>query len=256
MKVSNPLYYVLQAYRVLHRLLARQSPWREPPKHENTGPAESSPNNEEQAAADQNIPLTTPTAVSDQEDYVKDLERLQKDSSLGESKEWSPDGNHENLEADIRRAMEIFHGLRSHLKREVSTRSYSPRMEGEATLPPLMERIVTLNEILNMEKPKPKTAGNYVVCYDISDNRVRTRLAHYLEEKGFQRMQKSVFIGQIERATIRTVKNTLISISEVFVPTDSIVVVPLNEADLRKMNVVGRKINLAYALGRSHTLYI
>lgn len=37
-----------------------------------------------------------------------------------------------------------------------------------------------------------------IVAYDIEDNKIRTKLAHYLEGKGV-RLQKSVFTVNIER---------------------------------------------------------
>ena len=37
-----------------------------------------------------------------------------------------------------------------------------------------------------------------IVAYDIEDNKIRTKLAHYLEGKGI-RLQKSVFVVDIER---------------------------------------------------------
>jgi len=41
-----------------------------------------------------------------------------------------------------------------------------------------------------------------LVAYDIEDNRIRRRLAHYLEKKGI-RLQKSVFAVEIERHIFR-----------------------------------------------------
>lgn len=41
-----------------------------------------------------------------------------------------------------------------------------------------------------------------IVAYDIEDNRIRNRLARYLEGKGI-RLQKSVFAIEIERHTFR-----------------------------------------------------
>ena len=42
----------------------------------------------------------------------------------------------------------------------------------------------------------------YIVAYDIVENRIRTRLAKYLEGKGV-RLQKSVFALEIEKHTFK-----------------------------------------------------
>lgn len=37
----------------------------------------------------------------------------------------------------------------------------------------------------------------YLIVYDIRHNRRRTKMAHYLEQQGCQRLQKSVFMGRL-----------------------------------------------------------
>ncbi|GAB4411997.1 MAG: hypothetical protein OHK0053_38560 [Microscillaceae bacterium] len=37
----------------------------------------------------------------------------------------------------------------------------------------------------------------YLIVYDIRHNRCRTKMAHYLEQQGCQRLQKSVFMGRL-----------------------------------------------------------
>lgn len=42
----------------------------------------------------------------------------------------------------------------------------------------------------------------YVVTYDITENKIRNRLARYLEDYGL-RLQKSVFVIQLERHALK-----------------------------------------------------
>jgi len=44
----------------------------------------------------------------------------------------------------------------------------------------------------------------YLVCYDIVDNRTRTRFMNTLKDLGLFAVQKSVFIGQLSQAELRS----------------------------------------------------
>ncbi len=52
-----------------------------------------------------------------------------------------------------------------------------------------------------------------LVAYDIENNRIRSKLARYLEGKGV-RIQKSVFVVEIERHSIKRFMNKLLTFSE------------------------------------------
>ena len=43
---------------------------------------------------------------------------------------------------------------------------------------------------------------NYLVSYDMSNNKNRKKISDYLLEKGFLRIQKSVFLGEIVKTKI------------------------------------------------------
>lgn len=40
----------------------------------------------------------------------------------------------------------------------------------------------------------------YLVCYDITDNKTRTRFADFLKDIGLISLQKSVFVGELNKA--------------------------------------------------------
>lgn len=44
----------------------------------------------------------------------------------------------------------------------------------------------------------------YIVCYDIKDSRKRKRFSDYLKNLGLQRLQYSVFYGDLNRAEFRS----------------------------------------------------
>ena len=77
------------------------------------------------------------------------------------------------------------------------------------------------------------------VIYDISEDRDRTRIAKRCLEFGLQRIQKSVFLGDLppQRADeIAEFSRELINEE-----TDAVFVLPCCEADFEKRIVVGKK---------------
>jgi len=104
--------------------------------------------------------------------------------------------------------------------------------------------------------PNNKRRMIVLVMYDITDDRVRNKLAAYLESKGLMRIQYSVFLGEIPRKTLPDLKNGLAAIQDTFEPNDSIIITPLPQHTLDKMHIIGKQIDLRYALMRIHTVVI
>jgi len=76
------------------------------------------------------------------------------------------------------------------------------------------------------------------VIYDIVKNRPRTKIAKILQEKGLYRVQKSVFLGTIERNQLDELK---MQISDLFDEhKDSVYIFPLCEEDFRKVILLGQ----------------
>jgi CRISPR-associated endonuclease Cas2 len=75
-----------------------------------------------------------------------------------------------------------------------------------------------------------------MVCYDITENRPRTRLADWLEREGFLRIQYSIFVGRMTAAQWRKFRRKL----EVFhlaecEPEDRILSLALRQNDFENM---------------------
>lgn len=51
----------------------------------------------------------------------------------------------------------------------------------------------------------------YLLSYDISENKKRTKLSKFLEKKG-RRIQKSVFLIDLKRTQVRTFKKEVVNI--------------------------------------------
>ena len=79
----------------------------------------------------------------------------------------------------------------------------------------------------------------YIICYDISDNRKRNRVATLLESMG-QRVQKSVFECHLTAKEIETTREKLAK--EINMETDSVRIFNLCENCRRATRVIGTGI--------------
>jgi CRISPR-associated protein Cas2 len=76
------------------------------------------------------------------------------------------------------------------------------------------------------------------IVYDISEDKVRNRVAKKCKQFGLQRVQKSVFLGRLE-------SNRFDELSEVCrelidEETDSVYLFPFCQEDFRRINVLGQ----------------
>lgn len=96
----------------------------------------------------------------------------------------------------------------------------------------------------------------FFVSYDISNNRVRTRIMNYLLQKGMTRLQRSVYFGQANSRIFNQIKKTLQEINSVLEPQDSIFLLPVNREITSRMNFIGMDMALEVTRPHQHTLFI
>ncbi|MCD6233938.1 MAG: CRISPR-associated endonuclease Cas2 [Candidatus Marinimicrobia bacterium] len=76
------------------------------------------------------------------------------------------------------------------------------------------------------------------VIYDISKNKARRKIVKATEEAGLYRVQKSVFLGSINRASL---DEMVLKVKEwLNEETDSLYVFPMCEADFKKIILLGQ----------------
>lgn len=121
---------------------------------------------------------------------------------------------------------------------------------------PFDERAEEIKALFEELKQKPKGEMIYFVMYDIENNRVRTKIAKYLEEKGLRRVQKSIFLGQTNRREYQVIRTALTEIQESYENRDSIFIVPMPEDYLKSMYMIGEEVDFALTLHRSNTVFI
>lgn len=96
----------------------------------------------------------------------------------------------------------------------------------------------------------------FFVSYDISNNRVRTKIMNYLLQKGLTRLQRSVYFGQTNTRIFNQIKKTLQEINSVLDPQDSIFLLPVNREICNRMNFIGMDMALEVTSPEQHTLFI
>jgi len=86
-----------------------------------------------------------------------------------------------------------------------------------------------------------KTEQLVWVIYDISDDKVRRKVVKVTEEAGLYRVQKSVFLGTIERNPL---DELVLQVSKLIdEDTDSVYIFPMCEADFKKVILKGQAVD-------------
>jgi CRISPR-associated protein Cas2 len=79
------------------------------------------------------------------------------------------------------------------------------------------------------------------IIYDISKDRTRTKIAKRCLDFGLYRVQKSVFLGDIEPNRVNEI--TLASTELMNLQTDSVYVFPMCQDDFEKVRIVGQRFD-------------
>lgn len=125
----------------------------------------------------------------------------------------------------------------------------------EDQLLPLSQRVQKILGILQ-DKPIKSTTMNYLILYDIQNNKVRTLVAKYLLKNGCIRVQKSVFLVHSDHKKFEKIRQTLAEINDVYENEDSIILVPLNISDARSMKLIGKNINIEQIIDPPNTVFL
>lgn len=93
---------------------------------------------------------------------------------------------------------------------------------------------------------------NYLLAYDISDNRNRKKVSDYLIEKGFLRIQNSVFMGEIASSKINEIlENVCMLIDEM---EEAFLCVPINKESYENIFNYGKSKD--YNIYEEEVLYL
>ncbi len=138
-------------------------------------------------------------------------------------------------------------------------REAAPLLPGGAedaagALEPLSERIARVLNLLGTSKKK-STDMNFMVMYDIENNKVRTEVAKYLIKQGCIRIQKSVYLASMRHEQYAAIVETLTEVQQYYENVDSILILPVNTSDARAMKIIGKDIQVQTIIDKPNTLF-
>ena len=121
-------------------------------------------------------------------------------------------------------------------------------------LPSLESRISCLLGIAK-ETDRPTTNMIFFTMYDIESNKVRRLVAKYLISKGCTRIQDSIFLADLSRATYEEIKRDLAEVQSLYDNHDSIIVCPISTDQLHAMHVIGEQVDVDIITHKRNTLF-
>lgn len=121
-------------------------------------------------------------------------------------------------------------------------------------LPTLEERIASILNLVNQQK---RPSGNmlFFIMYDIESNKVRYNVAKYLIRQGCTRIQKSIFLADLDNSTYNQIKEDLTEVQALYDNHDSIIVCPVSTDIISNMKVIGKAINIDIITRSKNTMF-
>ena len=118
----------------------------------------------------------------------------------------------------------------------------------------LDERIKRLIGLLNT--PKGNSLNMlFFVMYDIESDKVRNQVAKYLLRKGCFRVQRSIFLADLNTQDYEQIRSDLSEVQACYDNHDSIMIVPISTDFLRSMKIIGKSIDIDIIMNSKNTLF-
>ena len=135
--------------------------------------------------------------------------------------------------------------------------SPSPNRDGDDFGVPVVSVDECAGRILDIVERKGKEDGKvlFFVMYDIESNKVRRYVVKYLEKQGCIRVQKSIFLANLDVAVCEEIKRDLADVQSLYDNHDSILVVPISSDYLRAMKIIGQNIDIDIITRSKNTLF-
>lgn len=97
-----------------------------------------------------------------------------------------------------------------------------------------------------------------LICYDISKNSLRTKVAKLILTVGLDRINKSVYLGAIKNSSLKILEQQLASLIQTKgSPQDSIIVIEVGKEHVLGMRVFGEnQLDTEELIGEKSTLIL
>ena len=80
-----------------------------------------------------------------------------------------------------------------------------------------------------------------LICYDITNNSLRTRMGKKIIAKGIDRINKSVYLGDISETALATLERELVAmVQKKNDPNDSLIILPVTMQQIHNMRIYGQ----------------
>ena len=95
----------------------------------------------------------------------------------------------------------------------------------------------------------------FFVMYDIESNKVRNQVAKYLLRKECFRVQRSIFLADLNNQDYEQIRLDLSEVQACYDNHDSIMIVPISTDFLRSMKIIGKSIYIDIIMNSKNTLF-
>ena len=116
------------------------------------------------------------------------------------------------------------------------------------------KRVERLMGVLH-RKERDSTNMLFFVMYDIESNKVRYQVAKYLIKMGCFRIQRSIFLADLDVQTYDKIKSDLAAVQSCYDNHDSILIVPISTDLLQAMKIIGQNIDIDIITKSKSTLF-
>lgn len=121
-------------------------------------------------------------------------------------------------------------------------------------IPDLETRVKHILGLINKPQ-RPATNMLFFVMYDIESTKVRNQIAKYLIKTGCTRVQRSIFLADLNVDKYEMIRNDLTEIQSLYDNNDSILIVPISTDYLQAMKVIGKSIDVDVIMKSKNTLF-
>lgn len=116
----------------------------------------------------------------------------------------------------------------------------------------LEERVKQLLGIVSKAKV---TDMLFFVMYDIESNKVRQQIAKYLLKMGCFRIQRSIFLAELNSEKYERIRSDLTEVQSYYDNHDSILIVPVSTELIKSMKIIGKSIDVDIIMRTKNTLF-
>lgn len=118
----------------------------------------------------------------------------------------------------------------------------------------IKERVKKILGIIN--QPSKKVSDMlFFIMYDIESDKVRYQISKYLLRQGCHRIQRSIFLANIETNRYEEIKRDLLDVQGCYDNHDSIMIVPISPDLLRSMKIIGKSVDMDIIMKTKNVLF-